>query len=497
MIKQTGLKIYEEQQESTNKLVFPVYPDFPPISTTQSYILTRTKEDEIPPNTRDAIIEKANNIRKQVILCCIESEFKLDNGKNLADLIHQTNQTNQENQIGWSFNLKYRYQHITNNFSVSIFFDHKYYLETSQICFIIEINPFSSKSTSFNYVLCIFNTKLNEANIIQKNKPKIEDSTAIPVVKNAILIDDRQAYINEANKLRNDYLSTGTQLTLIVQLMAGQMLEIVISSKEFVSELRKRVHEIWKKDVLFGIQIHQMRFSILTSIITNDSVNVTTNLTCTNIVESKEDVNEFTILENTCKLESYGNLNNKTIYLIIRKSEFKQPDIMTSTIEYVRMLMQNLNIYDIDLNIIRSLIYECNNPIAMREMVLRGIIKLINQIIHLNNDNNNHNDNVNCCVSTLLFNLMSTTDPGISYKSQLNAQAEEIHIRLVQLIIRTYDPYVLLEASRALVVIGLPFLNSKAKVNPEFSDMVIQVIEKLRTHWNPEIIQIGNLFIMQ
>jgi hypothetical protein len=86
---------------------------------------------------------------------------------------------------------------------------------------------------------------------------------------------------------------------------------------------------------------------------------------------------------------------------------------------------------------------------------------------------------------------MTSLDPEIAAEAQARAQADGIHIRLLELIVQTTDPYVLAEASRALLSFEPQFLHLQSNQNLPFRELVIQSVQKLQAHWDPEIKELG------
>ena len=491
---------YQDQQAATaaislNLQVLPVYPALPPNTDTQIHYDANWITNDFVPASTSEIIEKANELRIMIIKFCVESGFNLSNGMNLYDLLNQPELTI------WLFNLKYRHEHALAAFTISISFDNEYYAKSGKVHFIIEMTrilfgnllPFENAKNLFELELIISqliqdyeSVRTERARVAAFNRPSPWGANAQDREAKRIVAAAKAKVLKaEEKKARRDFVAAGTPITLKIELMDGKILEITISSKASVSDLMNLVHEKLKKDMLITISIQRMRFMIFASEATasasaSDSEDtVSSSSTSTTSTSTDTDAYTFIQLETASILESYGNLNNKKVQLLFLDAD---PDVYL--IDDVRGILVRLNnnIYDVDA--FKALINACDYPLAIREMLSNGVIELMNRHILAKSDD------LIGRVPTIFLKLMCT--PGFAVEARERAQVVGVPIKMLELILHTNDPYILSEASHAFVAIGIEFLNSQAVENPEFRDLVIQVIQKLRTHWDPEIRELGD-----
>lgn len=414
----------------------------------------------------------------------------------------QTEQTEQSKQpTKWTNLYKWRNTNEHVELLVSIYFDYMYYKETAKVRFIIELRRTETRGgMTFIEFVRIFRSKLIELKLINntaseiKNKFKWSEKAKELSEKRAKTVIEAQTRAAETKAIqlaeRKVTLDSAPQLCIIVQNFAGDMIEIVISSLATIAELKNKIYNEWRNKMPEAVPNRQ-KLAIL-----HNDLQLQTEQTAQ--TAQTEQVNGHTELDDTKTLDSYGIQNHMTIHLLVQDivppPQFQLPQI-NPAVEVNRAIRDaGHGMHDHWDNSFGYLLYCSENPIFHRELLSQNVMGLLSNTFQAQVQNElrygDFNAELLCHVVTILTNVMKQPESenadeiafDIAFEARDRARAAGMHIDLLQLIVRTSDPFVLIDAGRALIAFGLENLNTHASQNAEFNQLLTIAVDKYKSH---------------
>jgi hypothetical protein len=134
------------------------------------------------------------------------------------------------------------------------------------------------------------------------------------------------------------------------------------------------------------------------------------------------------------------------------------------------------------------MLLECSTNLTIhRELLSQNVIGLLRHTFFSQSILERSNDELLCYVSNIITNLLMNPDPDIVHEIKERVRADGLHFHLLQLILSSTNPFVLIDAGRTLLVFGLEFINMLANQDENFRILLIRALDKYKSHPKKDI----------